>query len=261
MKKSAKKTSRPFDLRVLIRLAASTAAAIFLFVIAVGGAYILILLYPHAFFKHKLNVGDMTVYSTEPIPSSDMTEIARDAMERAKKSEVYLPLKHEFFIVNHPYLWAFFANRNRGASGLNYVIFNHNVFLRKADIQKNQLFGGSGKPARGDRTLAYFMAHEMTHTFEFHAMPWYKYPLNTNWILEGYAEYIAHDSEPYEKALDRYLHARENKGEKYYTRVRTMIAYLLEKEHAPVTNLWEQVGEYDAVLKKAIPDDRPLMEE
>jgi len=39
-----------------------------------------------------------------------------------------------------------------------------------------------------------------------------------------------------------------------------MIAYLLEKEHASVPGLWERVGEYDAVLKKAIPDDRPLMD-
>jgi hypothetical protein len=239
---------------------AATGGKILLLLFFFSLIYIIILIRPHPFFGHAFEIGNITVYSTEDIPAREMTAISQEAMKRVEKSSIYLPMKHEFFIVNHPYLWVFLANRNRGASGLNYTIFNHNVFLRKADIKKNQLFGASGKPARGDRTLAYFMAHEMTHTFEFHAMPWYKYPINTNWILEGYAEYVAHGSEPYEKALDRYLNVRENKGEKYYTRVRTMIAYLLEKEHASVPGLWERVGEYDAVLKKAIPDDRPLMD-
>lgn len=89
---------------------------------------------------------------------------------------------------------------------------------------------------------------------------WYKYPINTNWTLEGYAEYIAHGSENYEFALNQYLNVPEGPGTKYYTRVRTMTTYLIENENLPISDLWSKVDDYDSVLKKAIPNDNPKYE-
>lgn len=191
-----------------------------------GSVYLLLLFYPQPFFRYRESAGNITVYSDQPIPAGYVPGYIRKVEDNISKSVIRYPgLKQNFFIANNPFLFNFFANKNSRASGLNYVAFNHSVFLRKADIPANRLYGASGKAATGDRTLDYFMAHEMTHTLEFLSMPWWKYPLNTNWTLEGYSEYIAHGSPSYEVSLDRYLHMPENSGAKYYTRVRTMVAY------------------------------------
>jgi hypothetical protein len=238
------------------------AARIFVPILLVGFCYVITLLYPQPFFRHHITDGVITVYSDEEIPVSRMTAIIQSAQNRIQKSILFKSnTKHSLYFVNNPIRWRYFTNINYKMGGINYVCFNHNIFLRKVDINNNRLYGPSGNIVTGNRTLDYFMAHEMTHTLEFQSMPWYQYPIQTNWILEGYAEYIAHESESYEKILDQYLTVSENSGAKYYTKVRTMVAYVLEKEHVEIPELWNKVNEYDVVLKKAIPDDKPVIDD
>jgi len=233
---------------------------IILGILGVGLAYALTLCFPEFAFPHKLTVGFVTVYSDEEIPVSEMTTILETAESRLQKSVLFKEgLTQRIFIANNPLRWRYFTNINYKAGGINYVPLRHNIFLRKVDVKNNKLYGPLGKISGGDRTLDYYMAHEMTHTLEYQSMPRYKYPFKTNWVLEGYCEYIAHGSQSYEMVLDKYLHTTENVGEKYYTRARTMVAYLLEVEQLPVSSLWEMVGEYDAILKRAIPNDVPTM--
>ena len=233
---------------------------IILGILGVGLAYTLTLCFPEFAFKNKLTVGFVTVYSDEEISISEMTAILETAENRLQKSVLFKDGVHQrIFIANNPLRWRYFTNINYKAGGINYVPLRHNIFLRKVDIKNNRLYGPSGKISGGDRTLDYYMTHEMTHTLEYQSMPRYKYPIQTNWVLEGYCEYIAHGSQRYEMVLDKYLHIPENKGEKYYTRVRTMVTYLLEIEKLPVSSLWAMVGEYDAILKRAIPNDEPAI--
>lgn len=229
-----------------------------LFICIIIAFYILTLCYPQPFFLHKIIVGNLTVYSDEKLPYPKTSEIMRNALVNIKKSRIYKnSTKHRIFIVNNPILWTYFTNMYYKVGGLNYVCFNHSIFLRKSDIENNRLYGPSGKMSEGDRTLDYYMAHEMTHTLEFEAMPWYRYPLKTNWVLEGYADYVAHGSQTYESYLRHYLEVPENKGAKYYSKTRTMIAYLLDKEHKKETELWQMYEKYDLVYPKAIPVDKP----
>ena len=233
---------------------------IILGILGIGLVYTLTLCFPEFAFKNKLTVDFVTVYSDEEIPVSEMTAILQTAEERLQKSVLYKPSVHQrIFIANNPIRWRYFTNINYKAGGINYVPLNHSIFLRKVDIKNNRLYGPSGKISGGDRTLDYYMAHEMTHTLEYQSMPRYKYPFKTNWVLEGYCEYVAHDSQNYEMVLDKYLYTPENKSEKYYTRARTMVAYLLEVEKLPVSSFWSKVGEYDIILKRAIPDDEPAL--
>lgn len=244
----------------MIKKVGKIVGKIVLGILLIGAVYVLTLCYPQPFFPNKLTVGFVTVYSDEPIPVDAMTTILETAEERLRKSVLYRPGVHQtIFIANNPWRWRYFSNINYMVGGLDYVMFNHTIFLRKVDIPSNRLYGPSGKVSGGERTLDYYMTHEMTHALEFQSMPWYRYPIQTNWVLEGYCEYIGHGSQPYETALDTYLHVPENKGEKYYTRVRTMVTYLLEVEKLPIADLWSKVGEYDVILKAAIPNDTPAM--
>jgi hypothetical protein len=231
------------------------AARIFVPIILVGLCYVVTLFYPQPFFRHHLTEGVITVYSDEEIPVSRMTAIIQSAQNRIQKSTLFKSnTKHTIFFANNPIRWLYFTNVNYKMGGINYICFNHNIFLRKVDINNNRLYGPSGNIVTGNRTLDYFMAHEMTHTLEFQSMPWYQYPIQTNWVLEGYAEYVAHGSESYEATLDQYHTVSENSGAKYYTKVRTMVAYLLEIQHTNISDLWDQVNEFDAILPEAIPE-------
>ncbi len=220
------------------------------------GIYILTICFPQPFFKNKVLIGNITVYSDKEIPS-EIDEIVKTAENRIKKSVIYKEnIKPKIFIANDFWRWAYFTNTHYKVGGLAYVGID-NIFFRKVDIKTNRLYGNSGKVAAGDRTLDYFMAHEITHLLEFKARPWYKYSIKENWLQEGYCEYIGHDSQNYETSLKYYLEVPENTGAKRYTRLRTMVAYLLEKEKINITDIWDNTNDYDAILKLAIPDNNP----
>ena len=218
--------------------------------------YLITLCFPEPFFKNKAVFGNITVYSDEDIPV-EMNEIIKMVTSKLKKSVIYKEdIKPKIFISNNPWRWIYFSNINYKAAGLAYVRID-NIFLRKADIKSNRLYGNSGKVAEGDRTLDYFLAHEITHLLEFKSMPWYKYSLKENWIQEGYSEYIGHDSQNYEKALQYYLEVPETAGAKRYTKLRTMVTYLLEKEKIDISDIWSKTNDYDSILKKSIPNNEP----
>jgi len=224
--------------------------------------YLLTLCFPQSFYKDHVTAGNISIYSDQEIPQKEIKQIIQEVQNRIERSELYKrETKHRIFITNNDIRWRYFTNINYKVGGLNYVIFNHNVFLRKADIANNRLYGYSGKKVPGDRTLDYFIAHEITHTLEFQSMPWYKYPVKTNWVLEGYAEYIAHNSQSYEGSLDYYLNIPETTGAKYYTRARTMVSYMLEKKNVPISNLWSSVGSYDSIILEAIPNNKPNIDD
>lgn len=226
--------------------------------LVIGVMYVLTLCFPQPFYPNILTVNNISIYSDEEIPTREMTDIIHTVEDTIRKSALYkADTKHSIYITANPVLWTYFTNKFNKVGGLNYTLFNHSIFLRKADIRTNRLYGPSGNPVAGDRTLDYFMAHEITHTLEFQSMPWHRYPINTNWTLEGYAEYIAHGSQTYEASLEYYLTVPENAGAKNYTRMRTMVAYVLEKEKVPISELWGKVNEYDRVLKAAIPNNKP----
>jgi len=229
---------------------------IILIIIVLVGIYILTLCFPQPFFEKKIKIGNITVYSDKQIPT-EIIEIVRTAEKKIKKSTIYREdIKPKVFLANDFWRWIYFANIHYQVGGLAYVGID-NIFFRKVDIKANRLFGNSGKVASGDRTLDYFMAHEITHLLEFKSRPWYKYSISENWIQEGYCEYIGHDSQNYEASLKYYLEVPENTGAKRYTRLRTMVAYLLEKEKMNIADIWDKTNGYNSILLKAIPNGKP----
>lgn len=229
---------------------------IILIIIVLVAIYILTLCFPELFFKNKVVVDNFVVYSNQEIPT-EINEIIKTAEIRIKKSEIYKEnLKARLFITNDDWRWKYFSNTHYKVGALAYVGID-NIFFRKVDIKSNRLYGNSGKPADGDRTFDYFVTHETTHLLEFKTRPWYKYSFKENWIQEGYSEYIGHDSQNYKNSLKYYLEVPENTGAKRYTRLRTMVVYLLEKEKINIADIWNKTDDYDLIFKKAIPDDKP----
>ena len=62
-----------------------------------------------------------------------------------------------------PALFAFFARSDYNVGGITDVYLTRNVWLRPSHVERDRLVGPSGAEASGDRTLTYFVAHEITH--------------------------------------------------------------------------------------------------
>ena len=164
-------------------------------IIVLAFLFILALCYPEPLFGYKVSYENLMLYSDAPIPKEGVT-ILKEAEGRLLKSDIYNPKDtYRIFICNSTYKFMLFANvKYRGAGGINSLV-SGNSFLRKSDFENNRLVGPSGNEVQGERTLAYFIAHEVTHGVTIKRigrLAYYKLPV---WIKEGYADYVGKGGE------------------------------------------------------------------
>lgn len=158
--------------------------------LAVAAVYMLLLAAPDPLFAYHASYQNITVYSDQPIPR-EITPVLEDAESRLAKSPLNDPaLRHRIFICSTQARFAFFANYNYRVGGINYALLNRNIFLRPANIKDNRLIGYSGREVPGERTLAYFMAHEIGHSLEENYLGRVGYARLATWKQEGYADVI-----------------------------------------------------------------------
>ncbi len=87
----------------------------------------------------------------------------------------------------------------------------------------------------GDRPLDYFIAHEITHSLTGKAVGPLRYYRLSEWVREGYADYVGKgDSFKYDAARRAFL-ANAPEMDRWrsglYLRYHLLVAYLLDKEH------------------------------
>jgi len=139
-----------------------------LFLLIILLVYLYTLFNPTLFYNYKVSFKNISVYSDESIDKDAINQILKTVDERLRKSEIYHDnFIQNIFITNNKFRWVYFTNVNNNVGGLNYVMFNHNVFIRKSDIENNRVISPSGKFVPGTRTLDYFITHEITHTLEY----------------------------------------------------------------------------------------------
>jgi hypothetical protein len=150
---------------------------------------------------------------------------------------------HAIFIANAPWREALFFNVARGAAGVNYYPLSNDVFLRHADVGRGVLFGRSGKPAPPPRTLAYYGAHEITHSLTAERIGpgrlWNR--ALPQWVREGYADYVGLGGKIDVDGLYRRYRAGDPeldwRRSGAYARFRLLVAYMLERRHWSVDRL------------------------
>ncbi|MBK8315203.1 MAG: hypothetical protein IPL01_14815 [Acidobacteria bacterium] len=128
-------------------------------------AYLLLLCFPQPFFKDSIRYRNLTLYSDRPFDMESGLRLLAMAQDKLGDSPFYLPSEeHTIFICNERWRQILFFNRNYRVGGVNYFPLTRNVFLRDSIIEENRLRGPGGKLVDGDRTLDYFIAHEIAHT-------------------------------------------------------------------------------------------------
>ena len=116
--------------------------------------------------------------------------------------------------------------------------------MRAVDFDADRLIGPSGTPVPGERTLTYFITHEIMHTLiadELGALAYWRLP---DWKDEGYSDHVAKGASfHFDHAIeqlrsgDREMDPRRSG---LYLRYNLLVAYLLEQKGISVHEMLNQ---------------------
>jgi hypothetical protein len=168
--------------RMMRRLLLSLTAAVI--------PYAILLVRPQIVFAYEARAQNVVLHARAPLPGR-ATDIAAEAQRRVSRSPLYVPTDtYDVYLCDTPALFAFFALWHRNVGGLADVYLTRNVWLRPAHIERDRLVGPSGAEASEDRTLTYFVAHEITHVMTARRLGRLGYYQLEKWQQEGYADYV-----------------------------------------------------------------------
>jgi hypothetical protein len=205
-------------------------------------AYILLLRAPQPLFRFRLPSGSLTLYSDQPIPVAPGRYVLELAGKKLARSPLYSSQEnHQVFICNSMWRQMLLFNKDYGVGGVAQYPVTPHVFLRTAEVESNHLISANRLVVKGDRTLDYFIAHEITHQLTGHALGPIRYFQLPQWVREGYADYVGKgDSFQYDEAQRAFLaEAPEMDWEKsgLYSRFHLLVAYLLDRQNWSVEQL------------------------
>ncbi|WP_263418149.1 hypothetical protein [Terriglobus albidus] len=201
--------------------------------------YLLVICYPQPFFRYSVWHDNIRLYSTAPIPPNAVF-LLKEVQTRLATSPAYDgSVEQRIFICGSAAGFAFFTNFAVKSSGLTYVYLNRNIFLRPSDIRQNRLTNYSGLKVMDDRTLVYYMAHEVTHSLTVSYIGVWRYHSLPKWLREGYADYVGkgHDSLLH---LQRKFEDCSYQTNREYLGYELMAAYLLDIRNIGLRDLLEQ---------------------
>src|SRR5258705_8603858 len=157
---------------------------------AIAAVYGVVVARPQLLFAYEARADNVVLHARTPI-ATEAASIAAAAQRRISRSPFYSPTDtYDVFLCETPAVFAFFAPVNRNVGGIADVYLTRHVFLRPAHIDRDRLVGPSGAEASGDRTLTYFVAHEITHIMTARRLGRRGYAGLDKWQREGYADYV-----------------------------------------------------------------------
>ena len=212
--------------------------------------YLTLLCHPGLFFPHAFTRGGITVYSDEPIPPDAAGRILEEVERRLTRS----PLAESqqlrdlrVYICNRRWRFVLFANYRYRVAGLAYAPLTDNVFLRAARFDTNRLIGPSGREVPGERTLDYYLAHELVHVLVARELGIVEHWRLPAWKNEGYADLIAKGGDfDFERVRGQFRRGDRELDPKrsgLYLRYHLLVAYLLQHRGVGAHELLK--GEFD----------------
>ena len=212
----------------------------------------LLLSLPQPFFHTSVSAKNLTLYSDQSFAPASGQQVLELVEAKLTKSLLYsAEQKHLIFICNARWRQRLFFTYQYGVGGVNYYPITTNVFLRDSIIEENCLIGPGGNRVPGERTLDYFIAHEITHSLTGQAVGGIAYHQLPQWKREGYTDYVGKGAEfNYDEARRAFL-ANDPKMDYaksgLYWRFNLLVAHLLEKKQWSVQRLLTEPIEQTAV--------------
>ena len=223
-------------LRLVLRVVAWTGAA------CAGAAllFVALIVWPDPLFAYSASDGRITIKSDRPIAATGSDQLLRDCAALLARS----PMKAEapqyrLYVTNETWRRRLFFLINEDAHGLAYP--GGSAFLSGADFDNGRLIH-NGYVSPPPRTLAYYCAHEITHTVSReHGFNEFQVP---TWVFEGFADFVGIEKRQSFEELQRLLGDRPADIPmmvRYggYPRYRLLVTYFLEKKGWSVEQLFQ----------------------
>ncbi len=212
----------------------------------------LLLNLPQPFFQTSVRAKNLTMYSDQSFMPASGQYLLELVETKLQKSPLYSAAqKHQIFICNARWRQRLFFTYQYGVGGVNYYPLTTNVFLRDSIIAENCLISPNGNRVVADRSLDYFIAHEIAHTLTGQAVGGIAYYRLPQWKREGYADYVGKGAAfNYDEAKRAFL-ADDRKMDYaksgLYWRFNLLVAHLLDKKHWSIQQLLTEPIEQSAV--------------
>jgi hypothetical protein len=163
---------------------------VLLFALGVLGLYIALLLHPHPLFAYEVRAENVVLHAREPLPARAQ-QIAEVVLSRVTRSPFYAASDtYDVYLCDTSELFAFVSVLHPRAGGVSQVYLTGNAFIRPSRVEEDRLIGPQGNLVPGERTLTYFIAHEVTHTMVVRRLGRLAYHGLAAWQQEGYADHI-----------------------------------------------------------------------
>lgn len=218
----------------LFRIAVMTAALIM--------SYAMLLNFPQPLFPHSVKAANLVLHSDLPFAEDDGKRILRLAESKLKRSPLYQPgSTYNAYLCNARWRQMLLFNKNYGVAGVVLYPVSSNAFLRDANIRDNRLISPRGIAVPGDRTLDYFLAHELAHSLTGQFLGPVRFTTLPQWVREGYADYVGKgDAFHYDETKRAFLAGAPEMDwarSGLYLRFHLLVAHLLDRQHWSVSRL------------------------
>jgi hypothetical protein len=192
------------------------------------------------------------LHSDRPFSEAAARRVLQLAEAKLAGSPLYSGQQvYNIYLCNARWRQMLFFNKDYGVGGVAPYPVTSNVFLRGASVEDNRLISPRGAPVTGDRTLDYFIAHEVTHQLTGHAIGPLRYARLPQWVREGYADYVGKGSSfNYDEARRAFLagaHEMDWKKSGLYWRYHLLVAHLLDHRHWSVAQLLQDPPAQESV--------------
>ena len=208
-------------------------------------AYLGIVTFPQLMFSSHMTYQNYEVWSDRTIPPQ-IDQVLDDATRRLHTSALYQPNKKvKLFFCNDSWRLLIHALDDQSAGNTDTWL-TRNIYIRASDITTNRFYAPDDKPIPDEahRPLSYVIAHEVTHVIEaiqFERPLKLKYP---NWLIEGYADYIAKagdfDFDENRRLLKLNSPLLDLQKSGLYRRFHLEVAYLIDKKGLTARQIFHQ---------------------
>jgi hypothetical protein len=213
--------------------------------------------FPQVLFPYSYSTQSVTVYARFPLPA-ETTERIAEIVRLIDRSELTVAGRIErIFVCNQPWLFRLLSPTSADAFAYSLPVTD-NVFVANADLVHN--VARSAAPDFNTRSFSAVVAHEITHGLIRHRIGLLHNP--PTWVVEGYCDYVAHESSfPEAKGLHLLAAGKQHllaagkqhpSGSFQYFIYRQMVSYLIEDRHFSFQQIVERADEAASVEEETV---------
>jgi hypothetical protein len=225
-----------------------------------AAAWLALILHPQPLFAYSAQRANIVLHTRAPMPAQ-VGPLLDEVVRRISRSPLYDPGRtHHVFLCDTRTLFGFLTVDGYRAGGVAHAELGGNVFIRPFSIERGTVTGPSGQETTGERTLTYFIAHELTHAMTAERTGRWRYRQLSAFQVEGYADYVGF-GRPLDLARERQAllaDAPEMSPRRsgLYKRYELLVAYLLERRGLSVDDLLAARVEQRPIEDELLGDSR-----